>query len=191
MGRKWVVIALMAAAAVMIGCSGVEVSQDYKPGADLRQLSSFAWASDTQEKSGDVRIDNPLMDERIRSAVERSLTARGLRKADRSTADALVRYRFEIRSKIRSDDVQGGVGIGYGTYSRGGGIFIGSGANVQTYDEGLMAIDLLRRQDEDLLWRGYATFRYPPHSKPEEITERINEAAEKTLAQFPPEGQNG
>jgi hypothetical protein len=178
-------------AAALIGCSGAEVSQDYKTSADFSGISSYAWASDTQEKTGDMRVDNPLMDGRIRSAVERTLAARGLHETDRRQADVLVRYRFEIRSRIRSDDVRGMVELGYGTYGRGGGIAIGSGANVQSYDEGLLAVDLLRPRDEDLLWRGYATFRYSSHSKPEKITEQINEAVEKTLAQFPPEGQKG
>jgi hypothetical protein len=189
MDRKWPAIVLgVWAAAVLIACAGVQVSQDYKAGTDFSGISSFSWASDTQEETGDVRVDSPLMDERIRGAVTRSLTGRGLREAQRSEADVWVRYHFEIRSKIRSDDVRGGVGIGYGTYGRGGGIVINSGSNVQSYDEGMLAIDLLRPEDEKILWRGYATFRYPPHATPEKTTQQVNDAVEKTLAQFPPAG---
>jgi hypothetical protein len=175
----------------VVGCSRVEVSQDYPAGTDYSGISSYAWASDIQKKSGDVRVDSPLMVERIRTALDRSLSARGFLKKSRTEADVLVRYRFEIRQKIRSDDVSGGVGFGYGTGGRGGGIVFSSGADIQTYDEGLLAIDLLLADTEALIWRGYATFPAPTHSTPEETTARINEAVEKTLAQFPPAPQGG
>ena len=180
--------ALLALVAMMAlaGCSSVQVSQDYPADADYSGISSFAWAADLQKQSGDVRVDNPLLVERIRAAVERSLTARAFRKTSRSEADVLVRYEFEIRQKIRADGARGGVGFGYGTSGRAGGIVFSSGSDIQTYDEGLLAVDLLLADTEALIWRGYATFRAPTHSTPVETTDRINEAVEKTLAQFPP-----
>jgi hypothetical protein len=175
----------------LVGCSSVQVSQDYPSGADYSGISSYAWASDIQKKSGDVRVDSPLMVERIRTALERTLSARGFRKKSRTEADVLVRYQFEIRQKIRSDDVSGGVGFGVGASGRAGGVVFSSGTDIQTYDEGLLAIDLLLADTEAMVWRGYATFRVPTHSTPGETTARINEAVEKTLAQFPPAPDGG
>jgi hypothetical protein len=178
------ILALMTLA--VIGCSGVEVSQDYKTDADFSGISLFAWATDTQEKTGDVRADNPLLNDRIRDAVEQTLKNMGLSPADRPAADVLVEYQLQIRQKIRSDDVRGGVGFGYGSYGRVGGIAIGTGGDVQSYDEGLLVIDLIRTDSETLLWRGNATFPMPDHMTPEKTTAQIQEAVEKTLAQFPP-----
>jgi len=126
------------------------------------------------------------MDERIRGAVTANLTGKGLRAAPAGEADVQILYNYQIRQKIRSDDTRGGLAVGYGAYSRGGGIVFSTGSDVKTYDEGLLVIDFLRPEDGELLWRGNATFPASEHSAPEKITDLINEAVEKTLAQFPP-----
>jgi hypothetical protein len=181
---RWVVFAL--AVVLASACSRVQVSQDYRETADFSQVRSYAWTSDVQEKTGDIRVDSPLMDERIRAAVAANLSGRGMRPALAGQADVQVRYDYQIRQKIRSDDTRGGLTVGYGAYSRGGGIVLSTGSDVKSYDEGLLVIDLLSSEDGELLWRGNATFAVPEHSTPEKITGLINEAVEKTLAQFPP-----
>lgn len=192
MGRIRIAAAVLVWAVLgAAGCSGIQVSQDYGKGADFSGVSSFAWASDTQEKTGDVRVDNPLMIRRIREAVEQTLIEKGMRKADRSEAGILVQYHYEIRQKVRSDDVRGGFGFGAGTWGRSGGIVIGTGGEVQTYDEALLVVDLLRPNESDLLWRGNATYRLAEHSSPEKTTQRVNQAVEKIFAQFPPAPETG
>jgi len=182
---------LVSAVLGFTGCSSIQVSQDYRKSEDFSGISSFAWASEVQEKTGDVRVDNPLMIERIREAVEQTLIEKGLGKADRSDADILVQYHFQIRQKVRSDDVRGGFGFGVGTWGRSGGIVIGTGGEVQTYDEALLIIDLLRPSQGDLLWRGNATYPLAEHSSPEKTTRLVNEAVEKIFAQFPPAPETG
>ena len=184
--RAWVPASFIAVLLAFVGCSTVRVSQDYPADADFSNISSYAWAPETKEETGDLRVDSPLMEDRIRNAVEQKLAEKGVLKTDRPGADVLVRYRFKIREKIRSDDVRGGFGFGYGTHGGVGGVMIGTGANVQTYDEGTLAVDLIRPGAGDLIWRGVATFRVPDHPSPEETTGQINEAVGKILAQFPP-----
>jgi hypothetical protein len=180
----YVIVALALITAV--GCSRVQVSQDYRKTADFSNIYSYAWTSDVQEKSGDIRVDNPLMDERIRAAVAANLSAKGLRAVPAGEADVKILYNYQIRQKIRSDDTRGGLAVGYGAYSRGGGIVFSTGSDVKSYDEGLLVIDFLHPKDGELLWRGNATFPVSEHSAPEKITDLINEAVEKILAQFPP-----
>ena len=57
----------------IFGCSGIEVSQDYKPDTNFNNLKTYTWKYINQEKSGDVRIDTPLMDDRIRTITESNL----------------------------------------------------------------------------------------------------------------------
>lgn len=119
--------------------------------------------------------------------MDATLAGRGFRKTEPDRADVRIVYRFEIRQKIQSEDVRTGFGFGYGTYGRYGGITIGTGSDVTTYDEGLLVLDMLAPDSGELLWRGNATFRMPAHPKPEKTTALISEAVEKVLAQFPPE----
>ena len=168
------------------GCSRVQVSQDFLKAADFSNIHAYAWTSEAQEKTGDIRVDNPLLDRRIRAAVEAQLSGKGFRAAPTGDADVLVRYNYQIRQKLRSDDTSGSVAFGYGAYSRGGGIVFSTGSNVKSYDEGLLVIDVLAPQGGELLWRGNATFPVSDHAAPENVTALVNEAVEKTLAQFPP-----
>lgn len=177
---------LTLAMIILFGCSTVQVSQDYKETVDFAAFTTFSWKSADQEKTGDVRVDSPLMDARIRAAVEKGLLVKGFRSVFSENPDIQITYDYLIRQKIHSTGTRGSVGVGYGTGGSGGGMMIGTGADVRSYDEGLLIIDLFRPADGTLLWRGNATFIVPEHPTPEKTTALINEAVGKTLAQFPP-----
>ena len=184
-----VILTLLAFSAA--GCSGLKVSQDFDKSTDFSRLKSFAWKSEKQEKTGDIRVDNPLLDSRIREAVEQSLSGNGFRRASEGTPDFYIGYKLSIRSRVGSDGVSTSVGFGVGSGSRSsgsfGGVGISSGGGVQQWDEGTLVIDITDTKTKDLLWRGTATRRVSRHATPEETTESVNEMVGKTLAQFPPQ----
>lgn len=168
------------------GCQSIQVSQDYDLSKDFSALKTYEWQAQTQPETGDIRVDNPLLDARIRSAINDSLAKRGYQRITQGKLDFYVAYRYQIRSKIESDDVGVGVGFGWGGGSRFGGIGVDTGRHISAYDEGLLVIDLNDASKADLLWRGTGTARVDQHSTPEEITKGIYEAVEKILSQFPP-----
>jgi len=172
----------------IFACSSVKVSQDYNLGESLPTMQTYRWQTDVQAKSGDVRVDNPLLNERIRRATDRVLGQKGFQKTATGTPDFRVAYAFSISQKVRSDDVRTGVGFGVGTYGRHGGIAVGTGGHVTTYDEALLVIDLVDARG-DLLWRGKGTRYLPAHAGPEKTEEIYSELVEKILEQFPPEGK--
>ena len=61
----------------LLGCASIKVSQDYDLSKDFSGLKTYDWQTGTQPKTGDIRVDNPLFDDRIRSAVDRSLLEKG------------------------------------------------------------------------------------------------------------------
>jgi hypothetical protein len=169
-------------------CSSVEVSQDYDLGKPLPELKTYHWQTAGQAKTGDVRVDNPLLNDRIRKAVDRALARKGFAKVTAGRPDFKVAYQFTISQQIKSDDVRGGFGFGVGSYDRRGGVAISTGSTVTTYDEGLLVIDLTDSQGT-LLWRGRGTRYLPAHTNPEKTEKIYNEFVEKILAQFPPGGK--
>lgn len=171
---------------VFSGCSNIQVSQDYRPDSDFSQLKTFAWKHAVQEKTGDLRIDSPLMDDRIRKAMERMLLGKGFVKVSDETPDFHVIYQYSIARKIYSNPVSTGFGFGYGHYGNYGGIGIRSGTEINEYDEGLLIIDFLLPDSDVLLWRGKSTRVVEIHSTPEETIQDINKTIEKMLIQFPP-----
>ena len=168
------------------GCSPIQVSQDYTPGTSLNNLRSYAWHDDQQEKTGDLRIDNPLIDNRIRAAIDDTLAARGYRKTGRDQADFHVAYQYAIRGKVGASNVQTSIGFGFGTYGRHGGIGVSTGPDYSSYDEGLLIIDILDAREGSTLWRGKGTRQVFMHTEPERMTEQVNETVHKILDQFPP-----
>ena len=185
MKRSFLFVLLLGVSTI-VACSYVRVSQDYDLAKPLPVLKSYRWLSAEQTATGDVRVDNPLLNERIRRAIDRVLQEKGYQPEQADVADFRVNYQFSIRQKIRSDDVGGTVGFGVGTYGRHGGVAIGTGHHVSQYDEGLLVIDLTDSQG-NLLWRGQGTRYLPTHPKPEKTEKIYNELVEKILAQFPPE----
>ena len=169
------------------GCSSIEVSQDYQPQSDFTHLKTYAWQSDMQEKTGDIRIDSPLVDNRIRKAIEQTLSNRHFLKAANTPPDFHIRYLYTISEKTISRPVHTGVGYGYGHYGRYGTIGIYTGQQIENYDEGLLIIDFLKPDSEIILWRATSTRVVETHATPSEMHQDTQEAVEKMLAQFPPE----
>jgi len=172
---------------VFWGCSTLKVSQDYDLKANFSGLKTYAWQFETHKKTGDVRVDNPLLHSRIRSAVDLFLLEKGYQKVSQGVLDFYVEYKYSVRTKVESDNLDGGVGFGIGTYGRRGGIGISTGGSVSSYDEGMLVIDIISPENKDLICRGTGTRRISQHSNPEKTIKDVNEAVQKILAQFPPQ----
>jgi hypothetical protein len=171
---------------LFVGCSTVRVSHDYDPGVNFAGMRTFAWADEKQPETGDIRLDDPLLDRRIRTAVDQTLRKKGFAPVDRGTADFLVAYQLGVQRAIRSDNVQTGFRFSTGSRGRYGSVGISTGTNIQSYDKGTLFIDVLDPENGSLLWRGKGTDSVSEHSDQKRRTEKIREAVEKILGQFPP-----
>ena len=180
-------IIFLTVLALFTGCSGIEVSQDYDMAADFSNLKKFDWYLAMQEKTGDLRVDNSLLDSRIRKAVDSSLAQKGYERIFQGTPDFYVGYKYAIFTKIGSERVRTGFGFGFGGSGSFGTIGIGTGNDVREYDEEMLVIDITDTINRKLLWRGTGTRQTSRHSNPEKITKEVNENVEKILAQFPPQ----
>lgn len=184
--RKWWMIPF-AVWLTTLSCATIQVNQDYDPATDLSGLKTFAWTSPTQPASGDPRIDNPLRDDRIRSAVERVLAQKGFTLSTAGTPTFMVRYQYLLYNRI--DTGGGGIQFGIGSFGSHGGIAIGTGTGGRagTVDEASLVIDIVAPTSDDLLWRGTGTERFKTYDDPVKATAAIHTLVEKILAQFPPE----
>ncbi len=173
---------------IITGCTTIRVSQDYKPSITFTEMKTFAWKHDKQKKTGDVRIDSPFNDERIRAAVNKALTGKGYILST-NHADVYVSYDYSIRSKIASTSNGPVIGFGFGTGGRNSamGFGVSTGNDVGQYDEGQLVIDLTDGITNDLLWRGTSTSRVDIQAAPERTSLLFNKMVEKNLAQFPPD----
>jgi len=181
MNRGWIVA--ITVALVAMGCSGVQVSQDYDPATGFDSLEHFRWETTVQASTGDPRIDNPLRDRRIRSAVERVLKEKGFAPSEGDESTFLIRYQNTLNKKLES---AGGIGFGIGSYGSHGGVAIGTGNNLHETEEASLIIDFLNPESKTLLWRGTGTQRFKEYDDPAKASQDINRLVEKILGQFPP-----
>jgi len=173
----------LVAGMLLMACSTVQVSQDYKLQTDFTQYQRFRWVEKPRDRTGDVRIDNPLLDARIRRAVQETLKTRGFAEAPAGKADFFVDYQLAVRSRLETDTYRSGIGYGYWPYWGWGGYE----TTVREYDEGILVIDFIDADSNELVWRGIGTRRLRQYANPQEVTREVNETVDKILAQFPPQ----
>ena len=175
-------LSLSVVLGLLVGCSGIQVDRDYDPEVDFGSLRTWAWISHSG-KSDDPRIDNALLDSRVRAAVEGKLAELGYRKLESGDPDFGVVYHAAINKEIRVDTIYRS--HGYGRYGYGG---VGYAETlVSEYDVGSLIIDVVAPSGQKLLWRGIATAAVQPGASPEKRTKRVDQAVDKMFKRFPPD----
>jgi len=184
--------------AVISACAGLQVKQDYDPLADFAQYRTFAWAPDPPPGRGHLLIDSPLMDRRIRTAIETTLKSKGYTQAESGRPDFFVTYQLVVKTQIDVHTV--GPAFGWGGYPFNywrhpypyweypypywGGMDYTT--HVSQYEVGTLIIDFTDAQTHQLFWRGIGERRLSRQSTPEKNIEMVNRTVAEMLAAYPP-----
>ncbi|HET9680119.1 MAG TPA: DUF4136 domain-containing protein [Gammaproteobacteria bacterium] len=178
-------ILVAAAVALLAGCAPF-VKTEYDAAANFSALDSFAWQAPERDKLEDPILDSPLMDEKVQAAVISTLTARGYERTRAENADFLVTYHT-VR---QLEEVPGGVHTGFGFYYGpwwgyrapfGSTIIVTNDSD--TYEAGVLIIDIVNARTDELMWRGWRSKGLNQDNfSPEGVAEIVTEI----LAQFPP-----
>ncbi|HSR87414.1 MAG TPA: DUF4136 domain-containing protein [Pontiella sp.] len=177
------ILSLAVSVLMLAGCSSVSVSRDYDASADFLNLKTFAWRHAVQPETGSPRIDNDLMDERVRRAVNAELAEKGFRLAPREEADFLVAYFVEYKQRIGGSSVS--MSASRGSYGRYGGV--GYNTTISEYDEGYLTIDIINPASDRNIWRGVGRRTTYEGSSPKKMTKIVNTSVSRILAKFPPQ----
>ena len=177
---------LIAVAVLLLAACAKTPDVDYDKSVDFSNYKTFAWMPQaTLKNAGNYQI-SPLMEQRVREAVNTQLQAQGMAMADTSTADVLLNYHASVDTKIDVDTVN----VGYSARWN----YWGMGYNTQTttreYDVGTLILDVIDRQSNQLVWRGAREGRLIKKQSPEQRTEAVNKAVATILSGFPPEKLN-
>ncbi|MEH6393908.1 DUF4136 domain-containing protein [Pseudoalteromonas sp.] len=174
---------LIAAAVLMLAACAKTPDVDYDKSVDFSNYKTFAWMPQaTLANAGNYQI-SPLMEQRVREAVNTQLQAQGMSLVDLSAADVLLNYHASVDTKIDVDTFN----VGYGARWN----YWGMGYNTQTttheYDVGTLILDVVDRESNQLVWRGAREGRLQKKQSPEERNEAVREAVATILSGFPPE----
>jgi hypothetical protein len=175
----WPQVVSLILAATIAACASPKVGYDYDAGANFRAYHTYEWMSGTQEPTGDKRIDNSLVDGRIRSAVGTRLQAKGYTTTVNGKPDFYVAYHLGVKDMLKGASTQNYIGDrAHGTYT--------TISDIQPYKEGDLLVDIVDAASKQLVWRGYAQAEVDPGMTPEERTERISRVVDEMFTHFPP-----
>lgn len=176
------------------GCTSLPVRTDYDPEADLQSLRTYAWLERPAVDEGDPRVDdNPLLHQRIHTAIDAGLQSSGYARAEPAEADFLVSYYITIDKMTSVTYINNywgyGPGWGYGYYRhpRPGFYPVFSQPTVFEYEQGNLILDIIRPEGRKLVWRGSVSRELDYYSTPEKRQERLNQTVNAILAEFPPQ----
>src|SRR5262249_17773477 len=147
--------------------SAHKVTADYDHSVDFSKYKTFMWI--------DTRIDEPFMKERIMSAVNSQLTARGMSQVENEGCLA-VGANLATEEKHTWETYYSGDGWGWGS---------GWATTVEkVYQVGTLTVDLFDAQSKKLVWQGISIDTLS--RKPDHRTREYDKGIEKMFREFPP-----
>jgi len=162
------------------------VQSDFDPSANFTSLHTYAWFAAEQPKSGDVRVDNPLLDTRVRAAVENALNSRGYIESD-ANPDFYLIYHAAVSKEIEVTTTRTAVYPPgwYGWHHVAPPVWVERQVPY-TYDKGTLIVDIVDAKDQKLVWRGSIQAELDKTATPQQRRSRLDAAVSEMMAQFPP-----
>lgn len=161
---------LLAPLALLTACAPMEYAFDHDRRADFSAYKTYAWTATIPEKQWEKAQREDLMIRRVVEQVDRTLEARGYKKAE-GKADFLVAFTPLMRNR---------------TYTTGYGHYGWTTLETRRVHEAGMQLDILDGASRKVVWTGMAGGGFQGRMNPEESEGVIAEAVNGLLAQFPP-----
>jgi hypothetical protein len=152
-----------------------QVKTDYDRKANFTQYKTYSWAG--------VKTKDPLLVDRIKSAVNSTLAAKGLTQVD-SGGDLSINAMEITRNQQTLNTFYDG---GFGGWRRWGGGFGNATTTTETYKVGTLVVDLFDTQSKELVWRGSSSDTLS--DKSDKNIKNLNKGVEKMFKHFPPEAK--
>lgn len=176
--NKYPTIGLLLLFAGFAGCSGCNptyISHDYDPKADFSAYHTFNWIDQSTMENGRQAAMhlNPLVEARIKRAVNERLTAKGL-ALDETAPDLLLVYHVGVQNvtEIRR--------TGYGWQ------FGGDNVRADQFEEGTFILDMVDTTTRRMVWRGIAEGVLDENPTAESLDKNVNDMIDKLLRKYPP-----
>jgi len=165
-------IATSAALTMLLACVSFaqQVKTDYDHNANFSQYKTYSWTK--------VKTQDPLLVDRIKSAVNGDLAAKGWTEVS-SGGDVEV-FAVEMTQNQQTLDT---FYNGFGGGRRWGG-FGNATTTVDTYAVGTLVVDLFDANTKKLIWRGTASDTLS--DKADKNTKNLNKGVTKMFEHFPP-----
>lgn len=182
-------IALGMALILAAGCAGKQVTTDYSPATGFSQYRTFALVMPPDTAA------QQLLDQRVRSAVQAQLDAKGLTATDRQNADLYVGYGMIDKTYkdvyTYRDGWGWGGGWGWRNWRWGAAWPMTTQRQISTYTDGTVVVHLIDAKTKQVVWQGQiADVVRLPVTNPVRATQQIDAAVTKLFAKYPPQSSS-
>jgi hypothetical protein len=150
-----------------------QVKTDYDRSANFSQYRTYSWER--------VQTQDQLWVDRIKEAVNASLTAKGLTPVD-SGGDIAIIAMETTKNQQTLNTFYDGFGGGWG-WRWGGGLGDAT-TTVDNYKVGTLVVDLFDAHTKQLLWRGSASDTLS--DKSDKNIKNLDKGVQKMFDHFPP-----
>ena len=156
--------------------SAQQVKTDFDRSANFGQYKTYSW--------GQVKTKDPLDVDRVKSAVNTALAAKGWSQVD-SGGDVSIMAIETTQNQQTLNTFYDGFGGGWGWRRFGGGGFGEATTTTDTYKVGTLVVDLFDTKTKKLLWRGTSTDTLSNNSN--KNIKNLDKGAVKMFKKFPPD----
>lgn len=157
--------------------SAQEVKTDYDRSADFAKYKTYSWER--------VKTKDPLDVDRIKSAVNGALAAKGWTQVDSGGDVSIVSIEMTHNQQTLDTFYNG---FGGGWRWRGFGGLGEATTTTETYKVGSLVVDLFDTKTKTLIWRGSASDTLSNNS--EKNIKNLDKGVEKMFRNFPPGPSN-
>jgi Domain of unknown function (DUF4136) len=169
---RTVVFVLVGVMSLFAGkLSAQQVKTDYDRSANFGPYKTYSWEQ--------IKTQDPLMVDRIKSAVKTTLAAKGFTEVP-SDGDLSLVAMETTRDQQTLDTFYNNFGGGW----RWGG-FGDATTTTETYKVGTLVVDLFDTKTKTLVWRGSASDTLS--NKSEKNIDNLDKGVEKMFKKFPPD----
>jgi hypothetical protein len=148
-----------------------QVKTDYDRSANFAQYKTYSWQK--------VETRDPLWSDRIKSAVDSALTAKGWKQVPSDGNISLVATEVTTTQQTLNTYYNN-----FGGGRRFGGGFAESTTTPQVYKVGTLVVDMFDAQTKKLVWRGSASDALS--NKSDKNIKNLDKGVQKMLKNFPP-----
>ena len=150
-----------------------QVKTDYDRNANFGQYKTYSWEQ--------VKTKDPLDVDRIKSAVNSALTAKGWTQVDSGGDVSIVAMEMTHNQQTLNTFYDG---FGGGWRWRGFGGLGEATTTTETYKVGTLVVDLFDAKTKQLIWRGNSSDTLSNNSN--KNIQNLDKDVEKMFKQFPP-----
>jgi hypothetical protein len=146
----------------------------------MSRYETYAWLPDPT--GGDPRVQNEILAERVRAAVDAELAKKGFTLVTSGTPHFLIGWFVSLDGRMDVSQLNSYYGYGWGPWY---GAAYGQ-TYVRYYEEGALVLDMVDVRSNQLAWRGWAQTEIDRTRPEAEREELLNTAVKRVLERFPP-----